>query len=160
MEDQDEQQTKVIDEKFKDELLHKLDDLRKSNFLCDTTIRAEGQDFSAHRLVLSAASDYFKALFSIDLHVDENQSNFVELNEMKSTTVAEVLQFIYTGEVSISPSNAQDLVVASDYLMIPGLKSKAAQFLSESMTRAVHSGGAGGGGGQLPPPGKLNVFFF
>ena len=130
-EEREEQQTKVIDEKFKDELLHKLDDLRKSNFLCDTTIRAEGQDFSAHRHVLSAASDYFKALFSSDLQ--ENQSNLVELNEMKSTTVAEVLQFIYTGEVSISSSNAQDLVVASDYLIIPGLKSKAAQFLSGSI---------------------------
>jgi len=44
MEKQGEKQTKVIDEKFKEELLHKLDELRKANFRCDTTIRAEGQD--------------------------------------------------------------------------------------------------------------------
>ena len=133
MERRDEQQSKVVDAKFKGELLHKLDGLRKSNFLCDTTVRAEGQDFAAHRHVLSAASDYFRALFSSEFQVNENQSNVVELNDMKSAIIAEVLQFIYTGETNISSSNAQDLVVASDYLIIPSLKSNAAQFLSESL---------------------------
>jgi len=133
MAEEDEQQTKVIDEKFKDEMFHKLNELRTSNFLCDTTVRAEGQDFAAHRNVLSAASDYFKALFGSDLKVKEKQRNLVELNDMKSTIIAEVLQFIYTGEASINSSNAQDLVVASDYLIIPSLKSKASQFLAESL---------------------------
>ena len=126
-----EEEAKVIDEKFKDELLHKLDDLRKSNFLCDTTVRAEGQNFAVHSCVLSASSDYFKALFASELRVKESQSNFVELSEIKCTTIAEVLQFVYTGEASINSSNAQDLVKAADYLIIPSLKSNAAQFLEE-----------------------------
>ena len=134
MEKVDEQQTNVIDDKFKDELLHRLNKLRKSNFRCDTTVRAEGQDFAVHSNVLSAASDYFMALFASELFAKEKQNNLVELNEMKSTTLAEVLQFIYTGEANISSSNAQDLVVASDYLIIPSLKSKAAKFLAESMS--------------------------
>ena len=131
MEQQSEKRTKVTDEKFKDELLHKLNELRKVNFKCDTTVRVERQDFPAHSHVLSAASDYFRALFS--LQVKENESNLVELNEMKSTTIAEILQFVYTGEATICSSNAQDFVVASDYLIIPSLKSKASQFMEESM---------------------------
>ena len=71
MEEQDEQQTQVID--FKAELLHRLSELRKANFLCDVTVRAEGQDFPAHRLALSAASDYFKALFSSDLQLKKTR---------------------------------------------------------------------------------------
>ena len=124
---------KVTDEKFKDQLLHKLDELRKTNNLCDITLRVEGQDFPAHRCVLSAASDYFKALFSSELQVKENQSNLVELSEVKSSVLAEVLLFIYTGEMNIGAQNAQDLVMVGDYLIIPSLKTKASQFLEESI---------------------------
>jgi len=133
MEKQGEKQTKVIDEKFKEELLHKLDELRKANFRCDTTIRAEGQDFASHSVVLSAASDYFRALFASELQVKEKQNRLVELKEIKETTLFEVLKFIYTGEATISSSNAQDLVVASDYLIIPSLKLKVGQFLVVSL---------------------------
>ena len=57
MEGQNEQQTKVTDEMFKEQILHKLNELRKENFLCDTTVRVEGQDFPAHKNVLSATSE-------------------------------------------------------------------------------------------------------
>ena len=133
MDKQGEQKRKVINEKYKDELLHKLDELRKANFKCDTTIRAEGEDFAAHSVVLSAASDYFRALFASELQVKEKQNRLVELKEIKETTLVEVLTFIYSGEANISSSNAQELVVASDYLIIPSLKSSVAQFLGESL---------------------------
>ena len=127
------QPRKVTDEEFKNQLLHKLDELRKTNNLCDVNLRAEGQDFPAHRCVLSAASDYFKTLFSSELQVKENQSNLVELNEVKCSVLAEVLLFIYTGEMNIGDQNAQDLVMVGDYLIIPSLKTKASQFLEKSI---------------------------
>ena len=133
MDKEDTQLSRVIDEKFKEEMLQSLNEQRKANFKCDISVQAEGQNFAAHSNVLSAPSDYFKALFASELFVKEKQNNLVELNDMKSTTVAEVLQFIYTGEACIDPHNAQELVVASDYLIIPSLKSKAAQFLTESL---------------------------
>ena len=52
---------------------------------------------------------------------------------MKSAAIATVFEFIYTGKASISTSNAQDLVVASDYLIVQSLKTKAAQFLEQSI---------------------------
>ena len=133
MERQNEQQTTVSDGRFKEELLFKLDELRKANFLCDTIVRVEGEDFPAHKNVLCATSDYFKAFFSSDLQVKESQSSLVELKNMKSTTIAEVLRFMYTGEVNMSSSNAQDLIVVSDYLIIPRLKTTAAEFIGKSV---------------------------
>ena len=120
-----------IDDDFKEELLHKLNELRETNILCDTTIRAQGQDFPAHRCVLSAASPYFRAMFTSQLK--EKESNLVELQDTKSTTISDVLQYIYTGETSIDSSNAEDLVMVADYLIIPSLKTKAAVFLEGTL---------------------------
>ncbi len=121
----------VVFEDFKDELLYSLNELRETNILCDTTIRTEGQDFPAHKCVLSAASPYFRAMFTSELK--EKESNLVELQDAKSTTISDVLQFIYTSKASIDCSNAQDLVIIADYLIIPSLKTKAALFLEASL---------------------------
>ena len=118
-------------EGFKDELLDKLNELRETNVLCDTTIRAEGQDFAAHKCVLSAASAYFRALFTSQMK--ETKNNMVELQEAKATTVRDVLQFIYTGKASIDSSNAQGLAMIADYLIIPSLKTRASLFLQGSI---------------------------
>ena len=126
-----EKEREIIYEDFKDELLHKLNELRETNLLCDTTVRAQGQDFPAHKCVLSAASPYFRAKFTSQLQ--ENESNLVELQEAKSTTISDLLKFIYTGEASIDSSNAQDLLMIADYLIIPSLKSQASNFLESSL---------------------------
>ena len=118
-------------ENFKDELLHKLNELRETNILCDTTIRAHGQDYPAHRCVLSAASSYFRTMFTSQFK--EKESNLIELQEDRSATISDVLQYIYTGETSIDSSNAQDLVMVADYLIIPSLKTKAAVFLEGTL---------------------------
>ena len=117
----------IIVEDFKDELLNRLNELRETNILCDTTIRVQGQDFPAHKCVLSAASPYFRAMFTSGLR--EKESNVVELQDAKSTTMSDVLQFIYTGKANVDSSNAQDLIMIADYLIIPSLKTKASLFL-------------------------------
>jgi len=121
----------IICKDFKDDLLHKLNELRETNILCDTTIRTQGQDFPAHKCVLSAASPYFRTKFTSRLQ--ENESNLVELQEEKSATIGDVLRFIYTGKASIDSSNAQDLLMIADYLIIQSLKSKASDFLQSSV---------------------------
>ena len=122
----------VVFKDFKDELLHGLNELRVTNILCDTTIRAQEQDFPAHKCVLSAASPYFRAMFTSELKEKEN--NLVELQDAKSTTISDVLQFIYTGKANIDSSNAQDLVMMADYLIIPSLKTKVSLFLEGSLS--------------------------
>ena len=122
----------LCDVEFKEELLSKLNELRKGSTLCDATLRIGGEDFVAHRCVLSAASPYFRSLFTSGFK--ENESNVVELQEIKSAAVAgEALRFIYTGEILINASNAQDLFKVADYLIIPSLKTKVSEYLKESI---------------------------
>ena len=118
-------------EDFKDELLQKLHEFRETNILCDTIIRAQGQDFPAHKCVLSAASPYFRGMFSSDLR--EKESNLVELQDIKSSTLSDVLRYIYTGTTRIDSSNAKDLVMTADYLIIPSLKTRATLFLEGAL---------------------------
>ena len=118
-------------EDFKDEFLQKLNELRETNILCDTIIRAQGQDFPAHKCVLSAASPYFRATFTSELK--EKESNLVELLDMKSSTISDLLRFIYTGGTRIDSSNAKDLVMTADYLIIPRLKTRAILFLEGAL---------------------------
>ncbi|RVE70945.1 hypothetical protein OJAV_G00069290 [Oryzias javanicus] len=48
-------------------ILNAMNSLRKSNTLCDITLRVENTDFPAHRIVLAACSDYFCAMFTSEL---------------------------------------------------------------------------------------------
>ena len=45
-------------------ILTTMNNLRKSNTLCDVILRVDGQNFPAHRIVLAACSDYFCAMFT------------------------------------------------------------------------------------------------
>ena len=112
------QENQVLDEVYKEEVSQKLDEFRKSDLLCDVNVRAKGQDFPAHRCVLSAGSPYFRALFTSELKVRESENNLIQLTEVTCDALTEVLQFIYTGKAKINSSNAEDLVIAADYLII------------------------------------------
>lgn len=48
-------------------ILNAMNALRKSNTLCDVTLRVEHKDFPAHRIVLAACSDYFCAMFTSEV---------------------------------------------------------------------------------------------
>ena len=48
-------------------ILNAMNSLRKSNTLCDITLRVENADFPAHRIVLAACSDYFCAMFTSEV---------------------------------------------------------------------------------------------
>ena len=119
----------LCDKAFKEGLLDKLNELRKDNTLCDVTLQIEGQNFSAHRCVLSAASPYFRSLFTSGFK--ENKDSTIVLQDTKPAVLSEALRFIYTGEALVNATNAQDLVKIADYFIVPRLKTKMSKYLEE-----------------------------
>ena len=107
----------VCDKAFTEELLDKLNEFRKDNTFCDVILQIEGQNFSAHRCVLSAASPYFRSLFTSGFK--ENKDSTIVLQDTKPAVLSEALRFIYTGEALVNATNAQDLVKIADYFIIP-----------------------------------------
>ena len=94
----------LCDKAFTEELVDKLNELRKDNTLCDVTLQIEGQNFSAHRCVLSAASPYFRSLFTSGFK--ENKDSTIVLQDTKPAVLSEALRFTYTGEALVNATNA------------------------------------------------------
>jgi len=72
--------------------------LYNSETLVDVTLAAEGRHLQAHRMLLSACSDYFQSLFS----VNPCQHPIVILKDVNFEDLKTVVQFMYNGIVNVS----------------------------------------------------------
>ena len=99
-------------------ILQSINRLRKKNRLCDVTLKVESREFPAHRVVLSACSDYFCAMFTSDMA--ESQKAEVELQGLSADTMEILLEFVYTESVKVSVENVQALLPAACLLQLSG----------------------------------------
>lgn len=102
-----------------DHLLKSINKLRKERKLCDVTLKVEGKEFCAHRVVLSACSDYFSAMFTGDL--EESHQPVVELQGLDPDTMEFLLDFVYTESIQVSVENVQALLPAACLLQLEGI---------------------------------------
>ena len=115
------------------ELMKRLNIQRKQDYLCDVTlVTNDNSDFKAHRNVLSAASPFFCKLLESDMK--ENREGIIRFEEISGSIMEDVLEFIYTGTVEITQTNAEELIVAGNYLIIPSLKTASGRFLETEMS--------------------------
>ena len=67
------------------------------------------KEFQVHRNVLSQASPFFEKL--LNSYMKENNEGIIRLDWIIESQMADILQFIYTGNVQISTQeNAEDLI--------------------------------------------------
>lgn len=108
-------------------LLQSMNELRSAKLLCDVTIKCEGVGHSAHRVVLAASSSYFKAMFTSEMK--EKEQHVIELKGISSSTIAILLDFIYTEAVCVDTENVQDLLPAACLLQLKGVEKACCEFL-------------------------------
>ena len=114
------------------EMMKRLNIQRKQGHLCDITlITKDDQEFKAHRNILSAASPFFCKLLQSDMK--ENREGIVRFEEISGSVMEDVLEFIYTGTVEVTEENAEELVVATNYLLVPNLKTISGRFIQQQM---------------------------
>ena len=114
------------------ELLKRLNMQRKHGQLCDITlVTKDGEELKAHRNVLSAASPFFCKLLQTDMK--ESREGIVRFEEISGSVMEDVLEFIYTGTLEVTRENAEELVAATNYLLIPSLKTISGRFLQHEM---------------------------
>ncbi|XP_041061698.1 myoneurin isoform X1 [Carcharodon carcharias] len=97
------------------QLLDQLHQQRLEGFLCDCTVVIGQLQFRAHRNVLAAFSDYFRAVYGLTL---DNNVVFLDHNHVSSDGFQKLLDFVYTGNINIDGCNAAAIEAAAGYLQM------------------------------------------
>lgn len=130
-------------------LLQTLSSMRRSPDLCDFRLDVNTKQFYCHKFLLIATSDYFRAMFNGEFHpgaepifsdifplgnMSESQANYVELKgfDRSSDGVEAILNFCYSGSLSISFDTIGELLHAATHLQIRDAIDLCSQFLIDS----------------------------
>ena len=111
------------------QLTDRLEILRNNERFCDVIVEVKGKEFKVHKAVLAAASPFFLTLLESNMRESNEHLIKVELEEATAFIMEDVLKYVYTGNVSVTEESAHNLIATADYLLLPGLKSLACDFL-------------------------------
>lgn len=93
-------------------------DLYQAESLVDVSLAAEGRHVRAHKVVLSACSDYFQALFA----ANPCQHPIVILKDVVFEDLQAVVKFMYYGIVNVAADKLPGVLKTADALQIKGLE--------------------------------------
>ena len=120
---------------------------QRSDQLCDVVIRAastipladaevdssssNGKPIAAHRLVLAACSPYFQAMFVSKMA--EKDKSEVLIHDIDDIALEQLIDFCYTGQVTIDESNVQQLLPAACLLQLHEVQDACCKFLEKQL---------------------------
>nr|CAH7725527.1 unnamed protein product [Callosobruchus chinensis]CAH7747782.1 unnamed protein product [Callosobruchus chinensis] len=97
-------------------LLGGLNSLREKGELLDITLVVEGRVFRAHKAVLAACSDYFRAMFTDSML--EARQNEICLNGITATGFQQILEYAYTSRIKMNLANVQDVLDTASHVQM------------------------------------------
>lgn len=81
------------------------------NILTDCTLEICGREFPVHKSFLAACSPYFLALFTSDMR--ERSSTLIKIGGVSPRTFQLVLDFLYSGRISLDENNVTEIYPAA-----------------------------------------------
>ncbi|EFO91075.1 hypothetical protein CRE_31472 [Caenorhabditis remanei] len=113
--DYDFQKVDILDEMYKKSYTI-FNELRSKCQLCDVALVVENRKLSAHKVILAATIPYFRGMFTLDL-MEANMKE-IAIEDMNYETVDALLSFAYTGELRISTSNVQSIMMGANFFQM------------------------------------------
>ncbi|XP_035660355.1 kelch-like protein 6 [Branchiostoma floridae] len=123
------------DESYLHGFLGTVCDLQKAAALQDVVLEVEGRRFSCHRLVLSAASPYFRAMFTSDMA--ESRQKTVVLQGLNACMFGDILSYIYSGTLHVSMDKVQPLYQAADLLQLDYVRDTCSSYMAMNVERST-----------------------
>ncbi|XP_019630540.1 PREDICTED: uncharacterized protein LOC109474632 [Branchiostoma belcheri] len=123
------------DESYQRGFLGAVGDLQKEGELQDVVLEVEGRRFPCHRLVLSTASPYFRAMFTSDMA--ESRQNTVVLQGLDADMFEEILSYIYSGTLHVSLDRVQPLYQAADLLQLDYVRDTCSSYMAMNVERST-----------------------
>ncbi|XP_052864854.1 kelch-like ECH-associated protein 1B [Anopheles cruzii] len=116
---------------FPREVLKMMFMMRSHHMLTDVVLEVEQETFDAHKVVLSAASPYFKAMFTGGLK--ECEMTRVKLQGVCPTAMARILFFMYTGHIRVTELTVCQLLPAATMFQVPNVIDACCEFLERQL---------------------------
>uniref|UniRef100_A0AAX7VC71 BTB domain-containing protein n=1 Tax=Astatotilapia calliptera TaxID=8154 RepID=A0AAX7VC71_ASTCA len=105
-------------------------ELRFEGKFCDAIIKVEDVEFPVHKIILCNCTPSFRALFTSWSDPDKQVFNIPGLSpEM----MALIIDFAYTGSVSVTEENAVELLMAADQLNVMDIVKICSDFVGEQL---------------------------
>ncbi|XP_063297746.1 kelch-like protein 30 [Pelobates fuscus] len=114
-----------------DSILSGLQTLRFNPQLSDVTLMVQGREFPCHRAVLALCSQYFHAMFTGEFQ--ESISAHVEIKEVDADMMETLIDFSYTGRLTINQGNVEGLIRTSNLLHFPAVRKVCSRYLQQQM---------------------------
>ena len=105
---------------------------RDSNESNSVTLQVENEEFPVHRSILSAFSEYFFKMFTIDMK--EKHSKAIKIEDVTAEAMKEILKALYDGEVVFTDDNLVDILHAASLLQITCVLDVAVEFMNHTMS--------------------------
>ncbi|CAL4103866.1 unnamed protein product, partial [Meganyctiphanes norvegica] len=105
--------------------------MKTNQMLTDIKLEVGREIFHAHKIVLAAASPYFKAMFTGGLR--ECEMNTVKLQGVCPSVLTKLLCFMYTGEIVINEMLVCQLLPAATMLQMSHVIEACCTFLEQQL---------------------------
>ena len=99
--------------------------------LCDVVLKIGSEEIYAHRVVLSACSSYFCAMFTNKMM--ESSQEIVSLADMDPLAVTSLVDFAYTAKITVNEDNVQPLLKAAASLQLSEITGVCCTFLCSQL---------------------------
>ncbi len=107
--------------KITEQFLSGIKDLYKKNLLCDVKLEAEGRIFPAHKAILAAVSDYFRAMFTGGFKESDRCDQPVVMKGISATGLEVILGSIYQVEPRVMTDNILETIPVACMLQYQAL---------------------------------------
>ncbi|XP_055848436.1 kelch-like ECH-associated protein 1 isoform X2 [Episyrphus balteatus] len=105
--------------------------MRSHQMLTDVILEVKQELFPAHKVVLCAASPYFKAMFTGGLK--ESEMKRVQLQGVCPTSMSRIIHFMYTGQIRVTEVTVCQLLPAATMFQVPNVINACCVFLERQL---------------------------
>ncbi|XP_064638007.1 kelch-like protein 8 isoform X2 [Lineus longissimus] len=95
--------------------------------LCDIELKVGSSYIQCHRLVLACVSRYFKVMFTSKMAESTKES--ITINDIDEQAMKSLIEFAYTGKITMTVNNVQPLLYASSILQMETVAYACSDFM-------------------------------
>ena len=102
-------------------------EMRSFDELCDITLKVNGKEIRAHRVILAACSPYFRAMLTAGF-VESNLGT-ISLQDCEENAVEKLVEFLYTCKLNLNETDVENILNAAALFQMYLVVQKCADFL-------------------------------